>query len=187
MATATKAYWIQTLSGKKFSYLDPQPESICKCDIVHALSREPRYAGHTLFNYTVGQHSVLCSQMIDQTYALQAFMHDFAEAYIKDIPHPLKVLIDEESGGVLKEIENGIMYAICDKYGVAYPFPCEVKKADMRMMATERKYLLGASPEPWDVEEEPYDIRIECWKYAQVVDNMFSRWSELGLSEELCM
>ena len=28
MATATKDYWIQTISGKKFSYLDPQPESI---------------------------------------------------------------------------------------------------------------------------------------------------------------
>lgn len=28
MDTATKDYWIQTISGKKFSYLDPQPESI---------------------------------------------------------------------------------------------------------------------------------------------------------------
>jgi len=183
VATATKDYWIQTSSGKKFSYLDPQPESICRRDIIIALSREQRYAGHALFNYTVGQHSVLCSQMIDQTYALQAFMHDFAEAYIKDIPHPLKMLIDEESGGVLKDIEHRIMYAICDKYGVSYPFPREVKKADMRMMATERKYLLGPSPEPWDVEEEPYDIRIEYLEFYQVVNWMWSRWKELGLPQ----
>jgi len=183
VATATKDYWIQTFSGRKFSYLDPQPESICRRDIIRALSREPRYAGHALFNYTVGQHSVLCSQMIDQTYALQAFMHDFAEAYIKDIPHPLKMLIDKKSGGALKEIENGIMHAICDKYGVAYPFPCEVKKVDMRMMSTERKYLLGPSPEPWDVEEERYDIRIECLQYFQVVHMMYSRWCELGLPD----
>jgi len=176
-------YWIQTYSGKKFSYTDPQPESIAKSDIIAALSRESRYAGHTKWTYTVAQHSVYCSQMIDPEFAREAFAHDFAEAYIKDLPHPLKQLIREISGNTWRTIENRIMEVVSEAVGVTFPFDAKVKQVDLRMMSTERKYLLGESPEPWDCNLAPFDnIAIEIWPRYHVVTEMLTRWNELGLA-----
>jgi 5'-deoxynucleotidase YfbR-like HD superfamily hydrolase len=84
--------FIQTLSGKRFDYINSTADDVDIEDIANALSNICRFAGHVPEFYSVAQHSVLCSQIVPPEFAFEALMHDAAEAYCQDIPQPLKLL-----------------------------------------------------------------------------------------------
>jgi|SRR5476651_472351 len=128
--------WINTLSGAHFDYRDPQPESICIEDIATALSNECRFAGHLPQFYSVAQHSILTSRIVPPAFALEALLHDAAEAYCKDIPSPLKSLLPD-----YQTIEAGIESIVRNKYGLPPEMSPEVKRADLIMLATEKRDL----------------------------------------------
>lgn len=93
--------WIVTSTGRQLNLLSPDPAAIEIEDIATALSRAPRFAGHTLVPYSVAQHSVLVSHVCesyllagDEQYCLAALLHDAHEAYIGDISRPLKRAIN---------------------------------------------------------------------------------------------
>ncbi len=73
--------YIQTLSGKKFDYLNSTTDDVEIEDIANALSHICRFSGHLPEFYSVAQHSVLCSQIVPPDFAFEALMHDAAEAY----------------------------------------------------------------------------------------------------------
>ncbi|MEM4379972.1 MAG: hypothetical protein QXL01_04720, partial [Thermoplasmatales archaeon] len=83
--------WIETYSGKKFDYLAQSELDIE--DIAHALSNLCRFNGHTRVFYSVAEHSVNVSSMVPPELKIAALLHDAAEAYIGDVPSPLKQLI----------------------------------------------------------------------------------------------
>lgn len=56
--------FIQTLTGKKFNYINSTIDDIYIEDIAGALSNICRFAGHLPDFYSVAQHSVLCSQLV---------------------------------------------------------------------------------------------------------------------------
>jgi flavin-dependent thymidylate synthase len=85
--------WMQTYSGGRFYPGDPRIEQIELTDIARALSRICRYAGHCEQFYSVAQHSVYVSGMVPPEHALCALMHDATEAYLVDIPRPLKRML----------------------------------------------------------------------------------------------
>lgn len=105
--------YIQTLSGKHFNYLDIQHDDIVIEDIATALSHLCRFAGHLPEFYSVGQHSVLTSHLVPQEFALEALLHDAAEAYLQDIPSPLKRLLPD-----YQVIEARVDAAIRQKFGL---------------------------------------------------------------------
>ncbi|EIP2356414.1 HD family hydrolase, partial [Shigella flexneri] len=78
--------FIQTLTGKKFNYINSTIDDIYIEDIAGALSNICRFAGHLPDFYSVAQHSVLCSQLVAPEFAFEALMHDATEAYCQDIP-----------------------------------------------------------------------------------------------------
>lgn len=92
--------------------------------IATSLSRLERYVGHT--RMTVAQHSCMMAEafilMGDVNKAFQAWGHDQAEAYLGDIPNPLKKLISE----LFTPIEEKIEKVIADTIGYKYPFDPEV-------------------------------------------------------------
>lgn len=64
-------------------------------DIAHSLANQCRFNGHTEGYYSVARHSVLVAQYIDRKHSdkalsLTALLHDASEAYLCDIPRPLK-------------------------------------------------------------------------------------------------
>jgi hypothetical protein len=166
--------WILTFTGKKFDLLDPQVEQICIEDIAHALSNQCRFAGHTKHFYSVAQHSIILAENvvkqneINPALQLRALLHDAAEAYMNDIPAPMKWILGER----LKVIEDGIQAkiheALIPKLVDGYD---RIKKADLQMLALEKINLLPDHAEKWEILEgiqpleisQPDDIR---WSWA---------------------
>ena len=156
--------WIQTWNNKIFHFLTPSPLSINLGDIAHALSHTCRFGGHTKTFYSVAQHSVLVSQNLEPRFARWGLMHDAAEAYVGDMPAPLKSLLPE-----FQAIETNILALIATRYHLAAPIPEEVKEMDLRLLMTERRDLMHDSPDgyPWDIDIEevkPLEARIEPWE-----------------------
>src|ERR1044071_8716155 len=87
--------YLQTVSGRFVNPFDPDPEQLDAGDIARALANLSRFGGHTRAFYSVAQHSVIVSQLVeerggDAEDAFAALMHDATEAYLGDMPHPLK-------------------------------------------------------------------------------------------------
>ncbi|HHE3592802.1 TPA: hypothetical protein ACPDRK_002433, partial [Pasteurella multocida] len=87
--------WIHTYSGKYIDYKNPDFNEINITDIAHHLSLENRFMGQASEAYSVASHSLFCTeiaQYLDYSpyMQLRVLMHDFHEAYVKDIPTPLK-------------------------------------------------------------------------------------------------
>lgn len=128
--------YIQTLSGKHINYLDIHHEDIVIEDIATALSHTCRFAGHLPEFYSVAQHSVLVSQLVPAEFALEALLHDAAEAYCQDIPAPLKRLLPD-----YQRIEAYVDSEIRAKFGLPAHQHDTVKYADLVMLGTERRDL----------------------------------------------
>jgi len=175
-------YWITTKTGKRFSYTKPSPEDVCMEDILIALSREGRYANHTNLSYTVGQHCWLCSVVADPEIAVQAFVHDFAEAYTRDLPSDFKALLNDLSLGVWDEIETGIEAAVCEALDVDYPFDPRVKEVDRLVFTTEVRDVLVEPDPPWEIElPTPLAGKISPWTEQETYTHLKFRWEELSL------
>ncbi len=154
-------FLLTTWSGCKVNYTDPSPDDINIFDIATALSRECRYAGHASHFYSVAQHSVLCSRIVSPELAVEALLHDAAEAYIKDIPTPLKRLLPD-----YKVIEARFDWAIRVHFGLPEEPSQAVKDADNILLVTEVRDLFpsGRVLHKVPVAAEPMNGRI--WPLA---------------------
>lgn len=123
---------IRTVSGQYVDLADPDPDTILITDIAHALSQLPRFGGHLPRFYSVAQHSMACAELVAPEHKLQALLHDASEAYLLDVPSPLKALLPE-----YRKLEQRFMEVIAKKFGFAWPLAEEVKLADHTMLHTE--------------------------------------------------
>jgi len=92
--------YMQTVSGLTIYPDDPKGSinAISLYDIAHALSGTNRFGGHTTSFYSVASHSIWCCKTALDTYgnlnlALYLLMHDAAEAYLGDMPTPIKDIL----------------------------------------------------------------------------------------------
>lgn len=81
---------ICTFEGRQFWPFAPRVEDVSIVDIAHALSNIPRFGGHTRRFYSVAQHSLAVSHACEQRAAALGLLHDASEAYLLDIPSPIK-------------------------------------------------------------------------------------------------
>jgi hypothetical protein len=171
-----KGDWIQTYKGKKFYPLDPRPEDICIEDIAHALANTCRYNGHSRVFYSVAEHCVRMSEANLSGSPQWFLMHDAAEAYISDVPRPIKPMLKE-----FKDIENHIMTVVALKFKLEYPDYFAIRYADNVMLATEKRDLLLPYPQ-WGIElPEPLPIQINPWP-SEMAERLFlKRAKELNI------
>lgn len=67
-------------------------------DIAHSLSMNCRFNGHVNQFYSVAQHSLLVMDLMKFLHlgdSLEGLMHDATEAYMTDVPAPLKTLLPD--------------------------------------------------------------------------------------------
>jgi hypothetical protein len=173
--------WIATFTGKRFYPLDPRKEDIDINDIVHALSNQSRFAGHCTQFYSVAQHSVLVSLMCDPDDMLWGLLHDASEAYLVDVPSPIKHLPEFQ---VYRDAEKKLMDVICDTFGIPTQEPTSVKLADKRILATEARDLTMNEGRGWAVMHEPYEFHIHPWAPEYARAKFFSRLHDLTLKRK---
>ncbi len=132
--------YMRTYSGVKFHPLDPSPEEIMIEDIAHGLSNLCRFVGQVRSFYSVAQHSYQVSILCTRPMALWGLLHDAPEAYLADLPRPIKHHRDFR---MYREAEDRLMTAICYKFGlVGTEKPPEVEVLDTKMLATEQRDLM---------------------------------------------
>lgn len=128
---------IRTYTGIYMNVFEPTMEMISIEDIAHALSHQCRFGGHLPKFYSVAQHSWLCETLIEPEHKLAALMHDASEAYLLDIPRPIKQRLSN-----YKEIEDGLMKMIAEKFQFEYPLHKRVKEIDKQMLQIEWDNLM---------------------------------------------
>lgn len=137
--------WIQTHSGRQLDLIDPQPDMIDLVDITSGLANECRYAGQCRFFYSVAQHSVLASQIVPAEHAWEALLHDATEAYLKDIPKPVKLLLPD-----YRALEAKLDAVIRIRFGLPSEKSHAIADADAILLATERRDLMTKCSVPWE-------------------------------------
>lgn len=174
--------FMQTFTGIKFWPMDPRAEEVDILDIAHSLSMQCRYAGHCRKFYSVAEHSVLLARWVrgkaDAETALWGLLHDASEAYLVDVPRPVKPYLDG-----YRDAEALVMRRVCDKFGLPHAMPAIVHEADERILADE---LVNLKRMDWHRDHEnglgvpmmywsPTDAKIEFMHtfdalWRQVVD-----------------
>jgi len=130
--------WIQTFTGKRFYPLDPKVDDIDIFDIAHALSLQCRFGGHCSDFYSVAQHSCEVAFKVPPHLALAGLLHDAAEAYLCDIPSPVK---RDERFAFYREAEDRLMEKICQKFNIHPSYMKDVKFADEEVFGIEARSL----------------------------------------------
>lgn len=155
--------------------MDPRPDEIHIADIAHALSLLCRFASHTREFYSVAQHSVLASINVDARNAMWALLHDAAEAYVVDVPRPLKRHLPKYETAELR-----ILDAIAQRFSLG-SIPTEITYIDCRLLMTEARDLLRPPPAPWGYADiEPLDIEIRPWDWKNAEAMFLDRFYDLG-------
>jgi len=177
--TERKGDWLQTYSGRAFWPLDPWPEEVTIRDIAHALSNICRFNGHSQVHCSVAQHSVLVSRLVTPVAAMAGLLHDAAEAYVCDMPVPLKRCAG--LGVLHEEIEARVQAAIAAKFDLCpEEFSCgEVRGADAVALATEcRDFMGGQRGGQWGLMS-PIDQKLEPMTAIEAKVAFLERFLEL--------
>lgn len=173
--SSRKGDWMQLASGGRFYPMDPRPEEIHIEDIAHSLSMLNRFNGHASRPYSVAEHSVRVARLVPPDQRLAALLHDASEAYLADVPRPVKPYLPE-----YKEAEHAVEKAIAERFGLDYPWHPEIKRADNIMLATEARELMGDTS-AWGLEESPIVEKVNMgwgWERAkQVFLDAFENYS----------
>lgn len=173
--------WIQTYTGRAFWPLDPCDYEVNIVDIAHALAMQCRFGGHCVQFYSVAEHSVNIATELARLgqpaeVCLWGLLHDASEAYLVDLPRPVKKNVPEYSA-----IEKRVMACVCRVYGLDTQEPGIVKEIDRRMLATEAKQLMRCPPMQWESPAEPLPIRIECWSPGIAKNKFLELFQQLSL------
>ena len=138
---------ITTFSSVRFWPLLPNPDDILIADIAHALAHQCRFAGHSREFYSVAEHSVYVSRHCAPEDALWGLLHDASEAFLCDVPAPIKELPQFEA---YRAAERSLQGTITTRFGLSTEQPRSVTEADRALLAIEIRDLLKplGSPQP---------------------------------------
>lgn len=157
--------WIQTRRGVVFYPFDVRPEDIVIEDIAHALSHCCRFAGHVSRFYSVAEHSVRVARLIRSwgeppAACMAGLLHDAAEAYIGDMPRPLKLMPQFEA---YRDLDDALSAAVASRFGVEYPWHPAVHRADDILLGTEARDLMSPVLKDWNRRFVPLPHPITPW------------------------
>lgn len=167
MTTArdTNKHVMETANGRFVDLSDPQPETISIEDIAWALSMTCRFGGHVARFYSVAEHAVLVALLLrdrgehGSTVVLHGLHHDDHEAFLCDIPTPLKNLM----GDAYDDIKVPLDLAIAESLGLRadwFDYP-SVKWADATALRLEAHMLkaCGGNHPHWSGAWQRYDLQ----------------------------
>lgn len=139
-----------THGNRLINFANPQNSDIHIDDIIHHLSMIPRFGGKLDMHYSVLDHSVYVGMIaktfmnVDDETGFAALMHDAQEAYLGDLPTPLKNLLPD-----YKKIETAFELAIQEKFKIRITPKIKelVKAADLLALKAEKQALFTTPSE----------------------------------------
>lgn len=168
--------WIETYSGRKVTPWALLPADVDVRDVAHALSLQCRFNGHCPSFYSVAQHCVLVSLLVPPEDALWGLLHDASEAYLSDIPSPVK---RSPAFTEYRLLERAVMRAVVDAFSLPWPEPSTVHLADRRILLSEQRDLLKSFP-PWYTDCYPYPEPVTPgWRPKYAERRFLARFKEL--------
>jgi hypothetical protein len=144
------SYCIQMGSGKVVDPFALHEADVELSDIINNLTYEVRFGGNA-GDWTVAQHTLVVAELVrkfgkgtDEEYK-SALLHDAGEAYLKDMPKPVKMRPDMLA---YRQAEERAMRVICKKFGVPCDLPI-VKEMDNVATYLEARLFLGKLAPCW--------------------------------------
>jgi hypothetical protein len=187
--------WIQTFTGRKFYPLAPRQEDFDIQDIARALSMLCRYNGHVARFYSVAEHSVRISWLAEEHAAAARFgaatvvniarwglMHDASEAYLADIPRPLK---HQPAMAPYRAAEKHMQAAVAQWAGLVGDEPAIVSALDTQILGTEAFQLKQPIHPDWGATTAtgqlpaPLDLGPIGWESSLAEHRFLLRWKIL--------
>ncbi len=88
--------YIGTASGRFYMH---QPVWVLE-DVAHSLAQVVRFTGHTRWRYSVAEHSVLVSLLVEELGGdphdqMEALLHDATESVLADVASPVKSMLPD--------------------------------------------------------------------------------------------
>lgn len=174
--------YIETFSGRKFYLFRP---TFFIEDIAHALANNCRYTGHVKHRYSVAEHCVLVSYIMeDQKLGdpFEGLMHDAHEAYIGDMASPWKRLIPEYNVH-----EARIELAMRQWAGLPDKITKGAKMADYAALLLEARVLMPSKAADWPMAPEVIaladkienDYMIQCFNPQAAKHEFTYRYNRL--------
>lgn len=171
---------LQTFTRRSINPLAPRVQDIAIEDVAHALAHICRFGGHVGAFYSVAQHSVLASHLVGVDDALWALLHDASEAYLGDIPTPLKRTGAFRDYHALEALWQRTIY---QAMGLVGEEPASVAVADLQLLLAEADVLLPGGPLAWADDlrgrVEPAAVKILPVPPAQAEAGFLARYRAL--------
>ena len=179
--TAYKAVdFIETYCGRAFFPLMPRAADVAIVDIAHALAHQCRYSGHTEFFYSTAQHCCLLADFVERRMdgspldCLQILLHDCGEAYLVDVPRPVKQFMPE-----FRRWDYAITMCVRSWAGLAdVPIPPWQDDIDSRIIHDERAQVMSASGLDWKQRGEPLGVVIAPWSDRMAEQQFLMRYAD---------
>ena len=166
-------------SGLYFDLGEPRACPFTIEDVAHSLAHICRFGGHTRRFYSVAEHSVWCSRIVPPEHALEALLHDAAEAFIGDVTRPLKSMLPS-----YRALEASVEEAVFTRLGIGPVLHESVREADRRMLVAEQRQAMGCA-DTWPglegVAPAPVVLDfLEPSAAAQLFLREYKRWAPKG-------
>jgi hypothetical protein len=162
-------------TGRHFVHTTPTADQVDIEDVAHALSMLCRFGGHTRQFYSVAEHCCYVCDYCPYDIKLWGLLHDASEAYLVDIPRPVKPLLSN-----YKQLESAVMDCVAERFGLPKEIPPEVKVWDNRVLISEMRALMH---EPDFIVQEHYPhisgLYITCWSPEEAEKEFLYRFHTL--------
>lgn len=177
---------IGCFSGAHFHLDDPEFNII---DIAHGTSNICRFNGQCDPFYSVAEHSVLVSwimQDLELGDPMVGLMHDGHEAYLSDVPSPIKRLLPDWA-----KLDAQIEEALYKQFNLPFPREPGCKEADLIAFFIERDALFAEGlnesfntvkfPELKEKAEQLMldGWQINCWEPLEARRQFIERYEHL--------
>lgn len=153
--------WMQLAGPRKawFSPQGPDLSALTLRDLAHMLANVNRFGGATSAPMSVAQHCVTVAMLARDVECLpapaqmKALLHDGHEAFLPDLPTPVKAMFGHEFLGqferAAREIDREIERALLGfTFDIEFKHSETIKRLDLAALAAEA--ALGMMPAPLD-------------------------------------
>jgi len=158
-----------TYSGREVDPWELRRSDVAIEDIAHGLAHQCRFGGQIKRHYSVAEHSLLVARILrEQCYGpdvqLVGLMHDAAEAYLVDIPSPVKCHLRGYKDAEQRAV--GAIWMALDLPVLTSDLHKVIKAADGTALLTEARDLFHtAISDKW----------LESWQHVEPMPARISR------------